>query len=102
MALRNAFENVATESTLGTIRNILNTISRNTFYAKTVTDQLRVNVDNGYIGSIGQINTQLFGASNGVPGYFSTGSPFASDSREMQRLQSEQAIMASMSRWTVS
>jgi len=52
MTLRNAFDGLATEGTLGKIIAILQGLQRNTNYARDVQDRLRVTVDNSVNASV--------------------------------------------------
>lgn len=91
MALRNAFEELATETTL---RKLVSAVT----FARDINQRLRVVVD----GTAVTVGTQYFGSSNVVPVYYSTGAPMSMDARETQRLASIQAGQISRQRWTYS
>jgi len=91
MALRNAFENVATE---GTLRRILQLVN----FARDANDRMRVVVDSGTISGLNQIN---WGANNGQPSYYSTGAPNSMDMRDMYRqAMRTNVIQTRQNRWT--
>lgn len=89
--LRNAFDLVATETTL---RNILRAVT----FAKTTTDQLRAIVDSGTISA-----TSYFGNTTGVaPAPYALGAPNAHDSRELMMQTTQAAFNATIQqRWNI-
>lgn len=81
MALRNAFEAMATESTLKRLETTLTNLFRNLTLAKTSNDVLRVVIDSG----ANDIAAVRWGANNSWPTYYSTGAGSSMDLREQQR-----------------
>ena len=95
MGLRNAFEELALESTL---RKILAAVQ----YAKTTTDQLRVVVDSGTTNAnIYAGNTSAAIVTTPVAMY-NTVSWNLQDARETAREASEQHFVLTRNRWTIS
>lgn len=83
MALRNAFEAMATEGTLKTIAEFL--LSRREF-ARDAGDRVRAVLDStSAIYTIGS----YWGNANTYPTWYSTGAPTSMDPREQQAAQSQ-------------
>lgn len=88
----NAFEGIATESTLKAILRVVT-------YAKDINDRLQVSVVNQVPVSIYANNSSgSVGAANIVP--FSTGSWNVTDVREEIMISQQQNFLISRSRWT--
>lgn len=90
MALRNAFDALATETTLRRLYNSLN-------FARDALDRMRVVVDGGGI----EVRGINFGWHGGHPFWYGSGSPNSMDAREVQRAQMRSnAINVRNNRWT--
>ena len=89
MALRNAFELMATE---GTLRKLLDAMT----FPKDVAGRQRVVVD----GTVTTVTSAYWGNNNTAPTYYSTGAPTAIDAREAQRQASLTAGLISRQKWT--
>lgn len=98
MALRNAFEAMATEATLAKAARSLNNLVRNLNFAKTSSDQLRVVVDSG-----GSMSTSLYWMSgNTWQSYYGSGAPASMDAREQQAAASRANFAAVRNqRWSL-
>lgn len=88
MALRNAFEEMATEGTLAELVQVLGELKRQLAgdrpMARDANDRLRVVTD-----TASALNAALYwGNSNTAPTWYSTGAPTALDAREVQAQQS--------------
>lgn len=69
-------------------------------YARTSTDQMRVNID---AGTLSQLNTITWGNANAEPTYYSTGAPISVDIREEMALLSEQNFnFIRQGRWIIT
>lgn len=103
--LRNAFDELSTESTLGRILEALRTIIRQQTYARTPQDQLRVNVDNQISASIYQGNNgsqHMQGALNN-PALWSNTSWNMMDARFPYGEQlNADFILSTRNRWTIT
>lgn len=100
MGLRNAFEEMATESTL---RQLVRIFQEGRFlpYAKTSTDAMRVNVDNQAAATMYLGNTSSTpGSSNIAPWTASAG--LLMDDRAEQQDFTLLNFTNSRSRWTIS
>ncbi|SMB85752.1 hypothetical protein [Deinococcus hopiensis] len=114
MALRNAFDGVATETTLAALNNkaatddtlqqlssifqrLVDVLTPQRPYARTVQDAMNVNIVGG-----GHTVAQYWGASNVYPLYYGTGSPNSVDAREEWRELSMQTAQAARNRWTIT
>lgn len=119
MTLRNAFEDLATEATVSAVADQVatpaqssNTIAQNIrgiFQAlniltrwlivvpKTATNQIRTVVDTGSIYS-----SLYWGNQNNVPGWFTTGSPGAVDSRQQLGEAMKLSNLTRRQQWTFS
>ena len=105
MALRNAFEEMATESTLDKLYEVLDRLAheletpRNIPYAKTIADSMRVMVDSG---ALIYNHTTYFGHQNGPGAWYSTGSPTSLDGRQAQADASNANVLAvRQQRWVL-
>lgn len=99
MTLRNAFEDVAQDSTVAAITEALAPLLQTLIdqigtalqpqlaipYARDVNGQLYVNLASGTV----VVNATAWGNANTEPTYYSSGAPNSMDQREMQELQSE-------------
>jgi hypothetical protein len=108
MSLRNAFANLVTESVSGAIEAILQrrelTFTAQTLpYAKTISDAMRVNVENQPAVTLypGNTSSGISGAVL-VPTLFGSNATFTVDEREQQRLASEQNMNTVMQRWSIT
>lgn len=102
--LRNAFDELGSESTLGRILETLRTMLRQQTYARTPQDQLRVNVDNQPSVAIwqGNSNLNMQGATNN-PGLWAVNSWNAMDARFPYGEQlNANFINSTRNRWTIS
>lgn len=95
MTLRNAFEEVATDSMLRRLFNLLN-------LARDGMDRLRVVVDAAPTTTIanGSYQNMYFGASGAVPLWHANGSSQAMDAREQQRALVRANFIETRKRWT--
>ena len=99
MALRNAFEGLATESGQGvailTLRQILKAVT----YAKTADDQLRVTVAPGALFySYGT----YWGWAGVNPVPYGPGAPNTLDAREQQKMLSDISFAQTRQRWVIT
>lgn len=93
MALRNAFDNLATE---GTLRRLLNNLN----FSRTATDALRVNVDNT-VTVTASLNMNNSATAGSIPIWYSQPSVVSIDQREGVRAQYRaNAIAIRTGRWT--
>lgn len=101
MGLRNAFEEIATESTL---RQLVRIFQEGRFlpYSKDVNDRMRVIVDNQAASSVYMGNTSAApGASNIAPWASSSGGLLMDDRAEQQDFTLLN-FQNTRSRWTIS
>lgn len=95
MALRNAFDGMATETTLRRLYNSLN-------YARDAFDRLRVIPEGGYISDSG-IVAMMWGNRDTYPTWYGRGAPTSMDAREQQRAQMKSNFNnVRMNRWTIT
>lgn len=102
MALRNAFEGLATASKQDGIISLLRALVRSTSYARNANDEMRV------VGSVAVTTTSFitnavqWGNANAYPTWYGTGSGNSVDTREQQMMLSHVAVSNAMQRWTVT
>lgn len=93
MALRNAFEGMATDALL---RRVLSAVN----FARDSGDRLIVNLASGTVSGLNQIN---WGANNAYPSWYSTGAPNSIDQRDLYRqAMRANAIYQRQNRWVIS
>lgn len=105
MALRNAFANLATAWLDRYFKGQsvrFPTPGSALPYAKTANDQLRVNIDNGYVSTIEHVNRIRWGAANNTPTPWGDGAPNSMDARVVQRTQALANFNARRARWTIT
>lgn len=93
MALRNAFDGLATE---GMLRRILQAVN----FARDSNDRLIINMATGTIANIDSID---WGNNNAYPTYYGTGAANSVDMRDVLRQEMRaNAIQARQHRWVIS
>lgn len=112
MTLQNAFGDLALDETVAALTEAVEALAkvvqsqnqlfppRALQYARTVTDAMRVNIDNQPAVSVNSIQTWNAGAYSG---WYGNGGPTSMDPREAQREASQQTFNSvRTNRWVIS
>ncbi len=110
MALRNAFGEIALDTTVvelknrigeleaGYARQMRNQPARSLQYSRDTNDRMRVSVDNSVLA----VTSPYWGFLGTYPLWYASGGPASMDAREQQKELSLNTFHAQRRRWTVS